>query len=122
MAERTFSSETRQALFWALLVAHCAGETTVTRNRIVSALLRAPSIAESHIAHEAPQTPSFDDCVRRIREELARSGYELGSREHLASVRPLPIEENVQSLLRAVAQNGGEGEVTPLELLSELSR
>lgn len=74
--DRRPSVELRQVLFWALAAAQCAGETQVSRNRLIIALLRSQSIADhfepSHTAPgeliaaiEDPARIPFDECVLR---------------------------------------------------------
>ena len=127
------SLETKRAMFWAALAAQCAGETHMTANRIVAALLRADTIREfcsrAHIdaarvmeAVEDPQALSFDECERRVRSELAAKGLELASREHQATVQLRPLDPAVRGVFDRVIERHGHIGVSPLELLLDLMR
>jgi hypothetical protein len=106
---RDSSLETKWAMFWAALAAQCAGETHMTANRIVAALLRANTIREfcsrAQIdsarvmnALEDPQRMTFEECERRVRSQLAVHGLELGSREHQATIQSRPLEPAVRGV------------------------
>ncbi len=130
---RDSSLETKWAMFWAALAAQCAGETHMTANRIVAALLRANTIREfcsrTQIdsarvmdALEDPQTLSFEECERRVRNQLAVNGLQLGSRKHQATIQYRPVEPAVRGVLDRVIEQHGQIGVSPLELLLDLIR
>jgi hypothetical protein len=131
--ERAVSLETRRAMFRAAVVAQCAGETNVTANRILAALLRADTLTElcsrAHIdsalvmkAVEDPETLSFEECERRVRSELAGNGVAFGSREHQAAIQYRPLDPVVRPVLDRTFQRHGHVAVSPLELLLDLIR
>ncbi len=103
------------------------------RHRIVSSLIRAASVinycqrglvAYPEFVAEVDRagSVSLDQCIQAIRAQLAERGFEMGSREHLASVRRLPMQEGVSELLAELARRDVSCEVTPLELLQEFLR
>jgi hypothetical protein len=104
--ERSFSQDARQMLFLALIAAIEAGEAEVCSVRIAEAAMRS-------LATDAP-----DDLSTRLTDE----GIEFGSREHLDSVRPLPIAASAQETLRRLSANGETTPVTTAEILNELQR
>jgi hypothetical protein len=129
------SVETRQILFWALLVARRSGEANVSRNRVLTALLRSTSVAEycarvsvapqdAIDATEDPQALPFGECARGIIRDLAQAGLDLGSPEHIATVRPLPLEPAMQNAMQAVLEDrtSRTDVITPLELLVAMMR
>lgn len=111
-------------MFWALLAARTAGETEVSAGRIAAALLRSDDLAAwSHLVRtmEDPKSLSLDDCVRRVTDDLGARGIELGSPEHLGSVRPLPLDAAVRRAVDRIMSRGDAGEiVTPVELFRAL--
>jgi hypothetical protein len=118
-----YAAETRRALFRALLAARCAGEPVVSRNRVVVALLMAAGVADALIEEiEDPNAISFDECQRRAAEEVARSGFAFGSREHIAAVRPLPVDPEAERPLRALLEQHPHPEIMPLDALRALLR
>jgi hypothetical protein len=127
------SLETKRALFWAALAAQCADETYVTRNRIVASLLKTASVEEFcsrmridveriREAVEDPGILSFAECERRVRDELAEIGIELGSTEHFARVKLRPIDPAVREIFDVVLVRQGHVAVSPTELLLQLIR
>jgi hypothetical protein len=122
------SNETKWAMFWAALAAQCAGETSVTANRIAVALLRTDSFhrlaerlqlvpADVIAAIEDPRVPSFEECERRVRQELAGKGMELASKEHQATVELRPLEPPMKDVIGAILEEHGHLGVAPMELL-----
>jgi hypothetical protein len=111
--------EFRRAMFWAACVAQCAEEPFVSGNRIVSALLRAPSV-RSRLQDEIadPDTPSFEECERRVLQDLAARGVELGSKEHQALVARRPLEPAVKTVFDTLLDQ--QFLVTPHEVLLAL--
>lgn len=71
-----FSSETRQALFWALMAARCAGETIVSRNRVLIALLRSTSVADycTHAGIAPADIIQANEDPQACRSKNARAG------------------------------------------------
>lgn len=65
---------------------------------------------------------SFQACALRIEQDVLRCGFEFGSREHLASVQPLPIDSAVRPTLDAIMLDQTDSAVTPLELWLQLMR
>ena len=133
VSERRYSAEARQALFWALLVARCAGEEHVTSGRIASAVLRSGSAAaycekaqflpaRLVAAADEPGVMGSDECRGAVERAIAQAGFEIGSREHLASVRPIPIEAVAQQVINALPSAAGAREITSLELLLAMIR
>lgn len=131
--EQRFSAETRQVLFWALMAAGCAGETTVTHNRVLIALLRSTSVADYCTragvtsadvinANEDPHALPFEECARRIERDLSQNGLKLGSKEHIASVRFMPLEGTVQSVIQVAIEPRDSERVTPLDFLLAMMR
>lgn len=118
--------ETRLAMFWAALVAQCAGEAQVTASRIAAALLRTDT-ARARLdsvrvlsAADDPQAISFEECEQRVRRELAASGTEFASKEHQATVQLRPLEPHVRTVLGQLIDRDGAILVPPLPLLLEL--
>ncbi|HYC92425.1 MAG TPA: hypothetical protein VEO54_24665 [Thermoanaerobaculia bacterium] len=120
-------------MFWAALAAQYAGETYVTANRIVAALLRTPSVSELcaraqldcarlYAVVDDPRTLSFDECERRVMQDLADKGLELGSKEHQATVVRRPLEPAVKPVFDVLLDRQEQFLVPPLELLLELIR
>jgi len=120
-------------MFWAAAAAQCAGETHLTGNRIVVALFRTGALRELcerlQIAPagvidavEDPRALSFEECERRVREELAASGLEFASPAHRASVPLRPLDPGVKGVFDAVLERHGHLGVSPLELLLDLIR
>ena len=113
-------------MFWAALVAQCAGEAHVTASRIAAALLRTDAArarldsARMLAAVDDPQAVSFDECEQRVRRELAATGSEFASKEHQATVQLRPLEPHVQKAVSALIGRDGAILVTPLQLLLEL--
>ncbi len=109
-------------MFWAACVAQCAEEPYVSGNRIVSAMLRTPSASAlcSRLQIEVadPDTPSFDECERRVMQDLASRGVELGSKEHQAMVVRRPLEPAVKLVFDKLLDR--QFLVSPLELLLAL--
>jgi hypothetical protein len=133
MSERRYSTEARQTLFWALLAARCAGEPHVTSGRIASAALRSGSaaayceaaqlpLAELVAAADEPGVLASEECRRTVEHAIAQAGLEVGSSEHLMTIRPLPIEAAAQRVINALSAVPGERTITPLELLLALIR
>lgn len=133
MSERRYSVEARQALFRALLAARCAGEAHVTSGRIASALLRTSSaavyceraqllLAPLAAAADEPGVMASEECRRSVERAIAQAGLEIGSPEHLAGVRPLPLEAGAQRVVDALPSAAGPREITSLELLLALIR
>jgi hypothetical protein len=131
--DRSSSLETKRAMFWAALAAQCAGETVVTRNRIVAALLRAGSVRElcsrARIdsarlldAVDDPQALSFEECERRVRGELTTKAIELGSEEHRSGVQLRPMEPVAREVFDGIIERQGHIGVAALELLLALIR
>lgn len=134
MADRaTLSLETKLAMFWVALAAQCAGETHVTAKRIVAALLRTDSVRELcsrkqidsarlFAAVEEPGTPSFEECQRRVRGDLAEKGLAFASKEHQASVQLRPLDPVAMGVVGAILERDGHLGASPLELLLDLIR
>jgi hypothetical protein len=106
----------------------------VMRDRILVSLLRTESVAE-HLAKarvelttairavEDVQVFSFEECTRRILEDLSSKGLAVGSKEHLSSVERLPFENSVKTAFDDVLERNTSPEtVTSLELLLALLR
>lgn len=114
-------------MFWAALAAQCAGERTVTANRIVAALLRTPSVralrdsADLFAAVDDPRTLSFAECELRVMQDLVDHSLELGSKEHQATVERRPLEPAVKPVFDALLLED-QFLVSPLELLLALIR
>lgn len=120
-------------MFWAALAAQCAGEPSITANRIIAALLRTETVRElcararidfMHLftAVDDPATLSFDECERQVRRELAETGIELGSKEHQATVQLRPIEPAVRRVFDSDLTEHGRFAVPPRELLLKVMR
>lgn len=131
--ERPSSFETKLAMFWAAAAAQCAGETHLTRNRIVVSVLRTNAVMELcqrlHIAPadvidavEDPHALSFEECERRVRRDLAAYGHEFASKEHQASIQLRPLDPGVKEVFHTVMEQHGHLGVSPLELLLDLIR
>ena len=120
-------------MFWAALAAQDAGETYVTANRIVAALLRTPSVGELcargqldsarlYAVVDDPGIPSFEECEHRVMQDLADKGLELGSKEHQATVVRRHLEPAVKPVFDALLDRQEQFLVAPLQLLLELLR
>lgn len=129
--DRELSSQTRQALLWAALVADCAGETFMTTSRIAASLLRTPSarvfLERAQLdpvrllaAVDDPRFPSFDECADRVSAELEASGIRLGSPEHLRNVRHRPLDRPALGVLGSMIETDGHVSGAPLRLLARL--
>jgi len=109
-------------MFWAACVAQCAEEPYVSANRVVSSMLRAPSVralcSRLQIEVADPDTPSFDECERRVMQDLADKGLELGSKEHQATVVRRPLEPPVKLVFNQLLDR--QFLVSPLETLLAL--
>lgn len=127
------SLETKRAMFRAAVVAQCAGETNVTANRIVAALLRADKITElcaraqidsagAMKAVEDPEKQSFEECERRVHHELAGTGVAFGSREHQAAIQFRPLDPVARRVLEPIIGEHEHVAVSPLKLLLDLIR
>lgn len=115
-------------MFRAMLVAREAGEPALGARRIVAALLQTPSLMNLcaradvdplkliHDIDERDALP-FEEGVRRVHAELAESGMQLGSREHVASVQPLPLDSRLHEPVRVMLARAEASPVTPLEVL-----
>lgn len=131
MSASPASLQTKRAMFWAALAAQYAGESYVTRNRIIAALLRTESIADfcsrMHIdvsglldAVDDPETLSFRECQRMVTADLAEKGLELGSVEHRATVQRRSVDPSIRPVLDAVLDRHGYMAASPLELLLDV--
>ena len=120
-------------MFRAALAAQSAGETHITAKRIVASLLRANTVREfcsrAQIdsarvfgAVDDPQALSFEECERKVMQDLADKGLELGSKEHQASVERRPLEPAMKAALDALEQRPDHSAIAPLELLVDLIR
>ena len=119
--------DTRRAMFWAANAAQCAEERYVTVNRIVAALLRTPSVRAlcsptAFVAMDDPGTLSFEECERRVMQDLADKGLELGSKEHQATVQRRHLEPSVKPVFDAILERPEQFMISPLELLLALVR
>jgi hypothetical protein len=135
MADRIGVVETRRAMFWAALVADCAGEPLTRATRVAAALIRAPSVAEFcsragialtpiKAALEDPETVTFNECQRIVMTKLEEAGVELASKEHLAMMqsRLRPLEPLVREVLDPMVAEQGHLALSPLQFLLELMR
>jgi ATP-dependent Clp protease ATP-binding subunit ClpA len=126
MNER-FSAEARRALFTAMVVARAAGETEVTIERVLSAVLRAPlmpldlgAAPDEAGAHDQ----EFERLLDTVVQNLAEAHIEFGSREHIASFQPLQLAPDVRDALENVHTVLGEvpsSSVTPAHILIALA-
>ncbi len=133
MIEPHTSYETKLAMFGAAVVAQWADETYVTWNRIIAALLRTVSVgaflsraridaARLLNAIEDPQAPSFEECERAVKRDLAEQSIEFASMEHQARIQLRPLDSVVREVFDAVLERHGQLGVPPLELLRDLLR
>jgi hypothetical protein len=134
MAARKFTPESRRAMFAALVVSTNAGETEVSLGRILSAVLRTPSVValcdNARLAASAlldrvdsAQTPLFSECLWRVESELASAGHSFGSQEHIDGLQPLPLSAEAQRMLARVDKisDGAKSDsATPIHLLLAL--
>jgi hypothetical protein len=127
------SHETKLAMFWVALATQCAGERSVTGKRIAASLLRTDSLRELcsrkqidsarlFVAVEEPGTPSFEECQRRVRSDLAEKGLAFASKEHQATVQPRPLDPIALGVVGAILERDGHLGASPLELLLDLIR
>jgi hypothetical protein len=127
------SFETKLAMFGAAVVAQYAGETCVTQSRIIAALFRTVSVGEFFARAgidavrvldvvEDPQTPSFEECERGAKRDLAEQGIEFASKEHQARIQLRPLDPVVRGVFDAVLERHGQLGVPPLNLLRDLIR
>lgn len=125
------SHETKQAMFRVALAAQCAGETYMTANRIAVGLLRTDAFreladrlqiapADAISAIEDPNVLSFDECERRVQQDLAERGFDFASKEHQASVQRRPLDPAVKPVFDAILEEHGHLAVPPLELLRRI--
>src|SRR5712691_7539928 len=112
------SLETKRAMFWAAVVAECAGEPYVTASRVVASLLRTRSVIDlcdhEHIdsarvldAVEDPRTMSFEACERTIIRELESKGVAFASREHRALVETRPMDPVLRPVVGNIIERYG---------------
>lgn len=125
--------QTRQALFWTIVVVQCAGETHVTASRIAAALLRTGSLldvlgrlrlepADVFAAAEGSGTP-YEDCVRKVMSDLEEQGLAFASAEHQATVERRPLEQPaVKAVFDAILEQHGAVTISPPALLMDLLR
>ena len=122
------SNETKRAMFWVALAAQCAGEAHVTANRIAVGLLRTDAFrklaerlrivpADVIVAIEDPHVLSFEECERRVMQDLAAKGLEFASKEHQATVQRRPLEPPVKPVFDEILEEYGHLGVPPMELL-----
>jgi hypothetical protein len=131
---RRTSLEWRQAMFTALVVARATGETAVSWERLLGAMLRTDqvgrfcddagiSISTVLALTDAAEVPPFSECMAKIEAELAARGHGFGSREHVACEQPLPIVEarplftSMETFFDGAPEDAS---VTPLHLLGAL--
>jgi hypothetical protein len=134
MAARKFTPESRRAMLTALVVSTTAGEAEVSLGRILSAVLRTPSLValckKARVAAPAlldrvdsTQTPLFSECLWRAESELARAGHAFGSQEHIDSLQPLPLSAEAQHMLARIdeiSDGAVNDSATPIHLLLAL--
>ncbi len=117
-------------MFTALVVSTSAGEAEVSLGRILSAVLRTPSVValcdKARLAASAlldrvdsAQTPLFSECLWQVEAELARGGHSFGSQEHMDSLQPLPLSAEAQRMLARVDKISDES-ATAMHLLFAL--
>ena len=101
------SQQTKLAMFRAALAAQRAGETHVTQERIVAALLRVDAVAE-RFPHAVEQfgdspAPSLEEC-----------------RDLMPTVERRPLEPSVKHVFDGILERHGRLAIPPLELLAAL--
>ena len=115
-------------MFWVALAAQYAEETHVTANRIAVGLLRTDAFrklaerlqivpADVIAAIEDPHVLPFEECERRVTQDLAGKGMELASKEHQATVQRRPLEPAVEPVIGEILEEYGHLGVPPMELL-----
>jgi hypothetical protein len=128
---RRTSHEFRRAMFTAVVVARAAGETELTWERILSAVLRTEQVgrfcedAGVSIAALLPvvdeaQAPVFSECMEKCEAGLAERGHTFGSHEHITSLQPLPVAEARRFFVRVDTffdDAPEDAPITPLHLL-----
>lgn len=71
-------------------------------------------------ALQTAHTPSFDECERRVQQELAEAGVGFGSERHRARVHYRPVDEATRRALDPIIQREGAIRLSPVALLLEL--
>ena len=131
---RRTSHEMRRAMFTAVVVARAAGEAELTWERILSGVLRTYQVGrfceDAGISVDAllplvdaVRAPSFSECMERVEAGLAERGHTFGSREHVDSLRPLPVVEARRFFVRMETffdDAPEDAPITPLHLLGTL--
>jgi TDG/mug DNA glycosylase family protein len=121
--KRRSSHETKRAMFRAAVVVQYANESQVTRDRIVASFLFSGGVAPEVIrAIEGSQKTPFADAMRGMEAELEHKGMAFGSKEHLESVRPRPLEPSVLTAFNTVMHRQDDAPMTLLEFLLEMMR
>ncbi len=129
--ERESARETLQAMFCAAVVAQSCDEPSISTNRLVASLLRAGSVqqfcsrtnldlARLLLAADDPSSASYEDCVLRVKRQLADAGIEFASEAHRASLDLRPLAPAVKRALDPLVEQRGRIAISPLHLLRDL--
>jgi hypothetical protein len=123
MSDLRLSQEARRTCFRAQVVAITRQQAAVTTRDIAAAALRTEEVRavcqDAGVTLEDFQAvvraPQFSQVLDESERSLTAKGDWFGSRSHIASLRPLPVTDDMRRAFDSLAETSGV--TTPVDLL-----